>query len=260
MQLSLKLSSPDNIKRFVDRFREKYVSVDLVRIGGDSDGGYLLPDNLKGVNYCFSAGVSHTSDFEGQLSKDYGIKSFMADASVTAPAHNDDNFHFRANFIGSSPENGFITLSDWIEDCIGDDASEKVLQMDIEGGEYDVLAYESAENFAAFSTLIIEFHMVQTIAEYNFLQMVSAIFEKLYLNFSIAHVHPNNTVPVQKVAGVLVPRIMEVTFIRNDLVDRFRNHNDITLPHPLDRKNETKRPDIVMPEIWWAKAAAENAS
>lgn len=258
MRVGLKLSKHDEIRRFVDRFRTKYISVDLVRIGGDGDGGYLLPDNLNDVKYCFSPGVSQVADFEAHLSKQYGIKSFMADASVNKPPFNDDNFYFSSKFLGSASDPDFITLSDWVRDCIGDDSSEKILQMDIEGGEYDVLAYESAETLKQFSTLIIEFHTMQTMAEYYFLKMVSAIFEKLYLNFSIAHVHPNNAVPVQDFDGVLVPRIMEVTFIRNDLIDRFSNPHDIMLPHPLDRKNSPGGPDIVMPAIWWAKTAAEN--
>ena len=29
---------------------------DLIRIGAESDGGYLLPDDLDGLEYCFSRG------------------------------------------------------------------------------------------------------------------------------------------------------------------------------------------------------------
>ena len=49
----------NDIYEFISRFNEKYVSVDLVRIGGDGDGGYLLPDNFKSVKYCFSPGVDY---------------------------------------------------------------------------------------------------------------------------------------------------------------------------------------------------------
>jgi hypothetical protein len=40
---------------------------DLIRIGGTGDGGYLVPDDLEGIEYCFSPGVSTTVDFETHL-------------------------------------------------------------------------------------------------------------------------------------------------------------------------------------------------
>ena len=81
-----------NANLFLRRFREHYVSVDLIRIGGEGDGGYLVPNILGGVSHCFSPGVSFTSDFESHLSKTYDIKSFMADASVDTPPFSDPNF------------------------------------------------------------------------------------------------------------------------------------------------------------------------
>ena len=39
----------------------------LIRIGGNEDGGYLVPDDLEGIEYCFSPGVSTTVDFETHL-------------------------------------------------------------------------------------------------------------------------------------------------------------------------------------------------
>jgi hypothetical protein len=36
----------------------------LVRIGGEGDGGYLVPDDLDGVMACFSPGVGATASFE----------------------------------------------------------------------------------------------------------------------------------------------------------------------------------------------------
>ncbi len=36
----------------------------LVRLGGDGDGGYLVPDDLEGIGACFSPGVSDVADFE----------------------------------------------------------------------------------------------------------------------------------------------------------------------------------------------------
>ena len=243
--------SPNELENFFSRFRSKYKSIELVRIGGDDDGGYLLPNNFTSVKYCFSPGVDYTAKFEKELSEKYGIRSFMADASVSQPPLNDENFTFVKKFLGNRSVEEFITLSDWMKDCVADDAQDKILQMDIEGGEYDVLTFETAETLAKFSSIVIEFHGLQNIFERHFLQMVSSIFEKLYQNFSICHVHPNNCCGMASLYGIGVPRVLEVSFVRNDLIDRFKSDLPVLIPHPLDKKNVENKTDIDLPCIWW---------
>ena len=238
-------------EKFIKRFRENYISADLIRIGGDADGGYLIPDVFDRIAYCLSPGVADTADFEAELSRRYGIKSFMADASVSSAPFADENFHFIKKFLGHRTHDDFITLSDWMESVLdgGDDGM--ILQMDIEGGEYDVLTFESVETLSRFSAMVIEFHGLERLFEPCFLQTFSTIFEKLYRNFSICHVHPNNCCVVTSLNGIDVPNVMEVTFLRDDLVDQFKSASALSLPHPLDRKNVAHNPDIGMPEIWW---------
>jgi hypothetical protein len=242
-----------DIELFFKRFREKYVSVELIRVGGENDGGYLVPNNFKNIQYCFSPGVADTAEFESQLSKEFAIKSFLADASVNSMPIEDKNFKFLKKYIGSRTDGDFITLSDWVEYCIGKSSANSILQMDIEGGEYDVLTFESAEMLSQFSTIIVEFHGLKNIFEKNFLRMIAGIFEKLYLNFSICHVHPNNCSSIEEMGALKVPKVIEVTFIRNDYIDEFLSDKKISLPHNLDRKNLKELDDMVMPEIWWKK-------
>ena len=37
----------------------------LIRIGGDIDGSYLVPDDLDGITACFSPGVGEGGEEEG---------------------------------------------------------------------------------------------------------------------------------------------------------------------------------------------------
>jgi hypothetical protein len=208
---------------------------------------------LEEVKYCFSPGVSRTAKFEAELSNSYGIKCFLADASVDSLPVENQMFQFTQKFLGNISSENTITLSEWIFQNIGTDNSSKILQMDIEGGEYDVLNYESVDTLASFSVLIIEFNNLDEIFETSFLKMISTIFEKIYRNFKICHVHANNAGGFTEVNGIGVPRVIEITFMRIDLIDRFLNNAEIMLPHILDEKNESKIPDIVMPEIWWKK-------
>ena len=239
------------LRRFFANFRRNYVSCNLIRIGGDGDGGYLLPDILSDVKYCFSPGVGDIAKFEEELDRSYGIKSFLADASVEASPIVNSNFEFISKFLGHKTDGQFITLSDWVHESILNSDETKILQMDIEGGEYSVLLTEHAEMLASFAILVIEFHEIQRLIEPEFLKMFFSIFNKIFKNFSVCLVHPNNCCGIALVYGEAVPRVMEVTFIRNDLVPKCRNSEKVHLPNILDRKNVQAHPDLIMPEIWW---------
>lgn len=246
-----KLNSKSELESFLTQFRKHYISCDLIRVGGDGDGGYLLPDVFDEIDYCFSPGVAETANFEKELSERFKIKSFMADASVEEAPLSDSNFEFIPKFLGAHSRDNFITLSDWLIQSNLDKDTNLLLQMDIEGGEYDVLIYEDAYTLASFSSMVIEFHNLQKLFERDFLMMVSAVFQKIYKNFKICHVHPNNCCGIASLDGIEIPRVIEVTFLRNDLVDRFSNKKPLTLPHPLDFKNVANNVEISMPSIWW---------
>ena len=74
----------EDLKELIHSLQPEICGRELIRVGGDADGGYLLPDDLDGIEYCFSPGVSSIADFENQLA-DRGIRSFMADYSVKEP-------------------------------------------------------------------------------------------------------------------------------------------------------------------------------
>ena len=56
----------------------------LLRLGPVGDGGYLLPDDLAGIEACFSPGVGLISGFEKDCA-DRGLSVYLADASVEHP-------------------------------------------------------------------------------------------------------------------------------------------------------------------------------
>jgi len=85
----------------------------------------------------------------------------------------------------------------------------------------------------------------------NFLKMISAIFEKIYKNFSICHVHPNNCSCIASLNGIDVPRVIEVTFINKKFAKDCSKGEEIFLPHPLDSSDLNKVSENIMSEIWW---------
>lgn len=220
---------------------------DLVRVGPDGDGGYLLPDDLDGIEYAFSPGVSDESGFEADLAR-RGMQVMLADYSVDGPAEQNDSFRFEKRFVGSFPSDTTMTMDDWKARTIGDYDGDLLLQMDIEGAEFETILAMSPELLGQFRIIVIEFHYLHQLWNKPWFLQVRRAFDKLLATHSVVHIHPNNCCGSFKSRGLTIPRIAEFTFYRND---RFTPEGVCsTFPHPLDRENTAKKP-LVLPACWY---------
>lgn len=69
------------LQKFIRTLKPYNSDKALIRFGPDTDGGYLIPDDIEGIEACFSPGVSKVSGFELECAN-RGMKVFLADASV----------------------------------------------------------------------------------------------------------------------------------------------------------------------------------
>ena len=235
-----------SLKKFFLLIKPLKVNQGLIRLGDDSDGGYLVPNDLLGIRACFSPGVSGEASFEMSLIE-RGIPCYLADYSVEAPPFLHQLINFEKKFLGSANEGEFITIDYWMQKQKINDG-DLILQMDIEGGEYGVLLSTPADVLKRFRILVIEFHGLNAIFNYNGLQLIELTFRKLLEHFEIVHIHPNNCMEAVGFGGYLVPPVMEFTFLRKDRVSVFELASNF--PHPLDVKNAPGRPDLVLPKCW----------
>lgn len=222
--------------------------IELVRIGPAADGGYLVPNDLDGLRHAFSPGVSNESGFEAALAE-RGLDVFLADYSVDGPATPHPRFVFDKRFVGSVTDERCMTLDDWHAAKLGDDAGDLLLQMDIEGAEYETLLAASPTLLAKFRIMVIEFHWLPQLWNEPFFKIASRAFEKLLATHSVVHIHPNNCCGSVTSAGIEIPRIAEFTWLRNDRL-RAREHQRV-FPHALDRPNVAKAP-LDLPACWHA--------
>lgn len=65
------LADREDVLDAVSLLRPVACSKPLVRIGGTLDGAYLVPDDFKDVEACFSPGVDNRFEFEKELSERY---------------------------------------------------------------------------------------------------------------------------------------------------------------------------------------------
>jgi hypothetical protein len=223
--------------------------MELIRLGPETDGGYLLPDDLAGIRYAFSPGVASESGFETALA-DRGIGVFLADASVDGPAASHPRFAFDKKFVGCLSDERYITLDDWHAAKLGDDDAELLLQMDIEGAEYETLLAASPKLLGRFRIMIVEFHGLPQLWNEPFFGVVSRLFAKLLTTHAVVHIHPNNCCGSVKSAGIEIPRIAEFTFLRRDRLRSTAYRT--TFPHPLDRPNVAKKRPLKLAPCWYS--------
>jgi hypothetical protein len=215
----------------------------LVRFGPNHDGGYLLPNDLDGVSYLFSPGVSDESGFEKDCA-DRGMICFLADGSVDGPVQNHPNFIFRKQFVGAVADFKYMTIDSWVSESIGESTSDLLLQMDIEGFEYETLLAMPDNLLSRFRIIIVEFHFLDRIWNEAYFNYVSVVFRKLLRSHSVVHSHPNNAIAPVVVDGLEIPPLLEITFLRKD---RITNQDfETRFPHELDFDCCNKRP-LVLP-------------
>jgi len=218
----------------------------LVRVGPAADGGYLVPDDLSDLRALFSPGVGNVSAFEREFA-DRGVDVFLADASVDGPAEEHPRFHFSKRFVGPQTTGETVSLADWVESVVPDDGTDLVLQMDIEGAEYDALEACPPELLARFRIVVVEFHGLQNLViPARFRQMTPAFFALLNAHDCV-HIHPNNCCGTATAAGITVPRVAEFTFLRRDRMQTSPPEYATEFPHPFDADNVPNRPSVVLP-------------
>jgi hypothetical protein len=231
---------PD-LLRLIEDLRPKNLGHCLIRIGAAGDGGYLVPDDLEGISCCVSPGVAESASFEMDLQR-RGIPSILADASVEHPPPNASGMPFERRFIGLHDEGVMTTLDAWVarhDCCVSGDL---LLQMDIEGAEWTVLANVSSALLRRFRIIVLELHQLDLAACPIVHRWMRSVLDRLDLIFEVAHVHPNNAGTIRRIAGLEIPSTLEITLLRRD---RVRHRGGLAqLPNPLDVPNDPNRSDI----------------
>jgi Methyltransferase FkbM domain len=246
-------TKPSDVFGLIQELRPLDCGKNLIRIGAAGDGGYLVPDDLEGIEYCFSPGVNTVSDFENHLA-DLGIKSFLADYSVDGPPISRPEFTFDKKFLGSANRGEYFTLASWKDKYIKDYTGDLILQMDIEGAEYEVITNIPDDLLKQFRILVIEFHGLGRIFDPFVFAWLSSSFKKLMEYFYVAHIHPNNCSGSVQKGDIQVPKVIEVTFLNKNRVTSTKPCEQF--PHKLDADNFPQNTPLHLPKCWYSSTAS----
>lgn len=226
------------LEDFLTSIRPVNTEHELIRVGANGDGGYLVPNLLKDIDFAFSPGVANTATFEEALIA-IDIACFLADYSVDFSPISGSQVDFEKKFIGRFDNEIFMTMETWIR-MKKVDSSNLLLQMDIEGAEWDVFDSMSRETLLKFRVLVIEFHSLHLLFFRLSFERIKKIFDLLLNDYYIVHYHPNNNDGLQEYLGVKISPTAEITFLRKDSCSEILPRDKIT--HLLDSHNSTWKP------------------
>jgi hypothetical protein len=183
----------------------------LKRYGSVADGGYVIP--IKAINnskFLISGGIKTNNEFEIELAN-LGIIGIQIDNSIDTPPKDHKNLTFKRATLGGTSG---VLIDDLLRTF--DSTSQGVLKLDIEGSEYETLA--EVKSFIRFTTIILELHNLHKIVDDQFWEVLKSILEKFSKSHSVVFLTPNNCCGFSIIGGVPIPNVLEVTWLRNDLV------------------------------------------
>ena len=243
----------------IEVMRPKPCPVPLIRVGGDKDGGYLLPDDLSGIKACFSPGVNNFKNFEDELLEKYRIVSHMCDFSSDVEKFKtplQPGQTFKKKWLDVNDDKNSISLSEWIVELEPDSNDDLLLQMDIEGAEYRNILNTPESILQRFRIIIIELHGLSVVNQpEKFKKELGPLLTLLGKHFTCVHAHPNNCCGEVTLSGseLNIPKVHELTFLRKDRwngVEQSQCHTPL-LPHPLDiSQNVASKPPLFLNEHW----------
>ena len=244
----------DNIKKFAEIIKvvDCGHSLEKVRVGNQCDGGYVLLDeiNRRHTDFCYSFGVGDDVGFELDFANKYpGTRFRMFDPTIDRLPEEHKDFVFDKTALG---ENNLIFIH-----------GKTLLKIDVEWAEWDVLSKVPMSYLLNCSQILIEFHLVHAEQQpglspyFNsfYKQCFDRINNKLFFSyirvinklcefFHIFHIHANNSLPKKRMGDCWMPPLLELSFVRKDLIESTRM-TESNFPVPgLDFANKTDRDDI----------------
>ena len=222
------------------------------RIGSNADGGYVTAKLPDGYDLFISGGIANNVDFEEHFLKIHSnIKGYGFDGTINNLPKPVKNFTFIKKNLGNANNDRLTNLVEYVQNH-----KNIFMKMDIEGHEFrvmpEIIKHDLMQNI---KQLVIEIHTpfemqiispkypdyfkgLGDINNSNMFKLLSD-FNKTH---TIIHFHANNGCGMAEYDNIKIPRVFELTYIRNDFMKEKVKNNE-PLPTKLDFKNAPHKPD-----------------
>ena len=122
-----------------------------------------------------------------------------------------------------------------------------ILQIDVEGSEYEIIHAITENNLQKFDVLVIEFHNLFLVNNQIFYKYFLECIYKLKKYFEIFYLQPNNCCGVSNFDTIIFPNVLEITLLNKTRIikkDKFTFKN-------LAVKNILTKKEIILPDYWY---------
>jgi hypothetical protein len=197
------------------------VGVQMIRKGREWDGGYVMADTGLQNATAYSLGISTDVSWDLDMA-DAGCQVFQYDHTIDALPDNHPNFHWFKQGIAakSTPDDVMASLGDLIIRNGHAAHRDIILKMDIENFEWEVFESLDQATMEQFSQIVLELHQFCTKDYVNRAHDVEHIarrrrvLQKINETHQCVNVHANNIGTLGIVGGVMLPDVIEATFVR----------------------------------------------
>lgn len=206
---------------------------DKKRFGKNSDGGYVVISKFLDFEEILSLGCNNETSFEEDLlSWCPSAHCSIYDRSGRCDLENKNS---RVTFIKQEVKS--------VDTLINTNLN-TLIQMDIEGAEFDVLNKYSG-SFEKITQMLIEFHFLS----YNKEDIIVEVLKKINKYFYLVHIHGNNHRGVTKYSPV--PDVVECTYLNKNLCKLTELETRSFPVDKIDFKNNLNKPELKL--NWWNK-------
>ena len=222
---------------------------EYVRVGKDNDGGYVMLNNdyFKSSKVAYSFGISNDTSWDQEIAS-AGKLVFMYDHTIDKLPQEHPNFrYFKVGLTGSKRDPNLKTIEELLLINKHSDNENILMKMDIEDCEWDVFNEVASETLNKFSQIVLEFHNLSPFLAKAKFDMVINVLNKINLTHQSVHIHANSDICIpHMIADLVLPTILEVTYVRKQDVDGLMVANKRTFPTEIDQPTFSGQPDIFL--------------
>lgn len=215
-----------------------------VRLGSqEGDGGYIFwqgeaPPEEERIAYSF--GVNDDVSWDLDMAQ-MGYEVYLYDHTIERLVQDHPQFHFfKVGVCGTEPQPDCRPLAQLVAENGHQDKKDLILKMDVEGAEYATFAAGPSSVLEQFSQIALELH---SLTDYRRSEAIVGCLQKLLKSHQPIHIHANNCNSlVGRVAGVEMPEVLEVTYLRRGEAEFKPSRRFFTTE--LDKPCDPHLPDI----------------
>ena len=235
-------ASQDQYIDLLSRFRPTNLQLPLRRFGRRGDGGYVLLDAINPDSVLVSLGIADEMSFDEELSP-FVNHIYMFDYSIARPPLALENGTFYSlrivpTITNDTHEIDIKTICERIHSL-----HPLILKVDIEGSEWESFKDVSQDILLKCEQIVFEFHNLQKLAETQDYNSYLEFLDLLSQTHIVVNTHINNWDSFEIIQGVPVPNVLEVTYIRKDLVEI---HSGRSSFERLNYPNNPSRPEFLL--------------